>query len=214
MLIGIAGKARSGKDTFAEFLLKEFEPHGDNFIRMAFADALKSLCMESFGLTREQLYGNQKELEDKRYCKQDIKPYCSGLGKDELPSPYWTPREIMQAVGSFYRSIDYDYWVKQLDKAVKASEIKNVIITDIRHVNECKYIKENNGLLIRVLRDDIEEIHGMTHESETALNDYKNFDIEIFNNGDLADLNVAARNITKAVKLLEEKIVKGETYNG
>jgi len=214
MLIGIAGKARSGKDTFAEFLLKEFEPHGIRFIKAAFADALKKLCMDSFGLTTEQLYGNQKEISDKRYRNHYISPINCGLGLTELPSGYWTPREIMQAVGSFYRSIDYDYWVKQLDKTVKVSELNNVIVTDIRHVNECRYIKDNDGLLIKVVREGTEVIHGMEHESETALDNYKQFDIEIFNNGDLADLNVAVRNIVKAIILLEEKIVKGEVYNG
>ena len=64
MIIGICGKAGSGKDTAADFLVKN---HG--FVKVAFADVLKRICKEVFDFSDEQLWGpSEKRNEpDKRY---------------------------------------------------------------------------------------------------------------------------------------------------
>ena len=202
MIIGIAGKARSGKDQFADYLVEVFEKvHDKFFMKAAFATSLKYMCMESFDLSPSQVYRDKKEVPDLRYPKD-------GVGVSSNPSDYWTPREIMQALGSFYRSIDYDFWVKQTDKEIKSLSsrvdedgfrISGFIITDVRHVNECEYVKKN-GILIKVIRPDADEIHGMDHESETALDnkpaDY--FDITVENSGTLKDLLETAHEVAGA----------------
>ena len=129
----------------------------------------------------------------------------------------------MQELGSFYRKIRGDYWVYSLDKMIKdfmgrepKNRIDNFIITDVRHVNECEYVKNNKGVLIKIVRPDIQEIHGMQHESETALDDRPEdyFDIIIHNNGTLEDLRTAAKDATDAVITMKKMINKGEVYNG
>lgn len=58
MIIGISGKARSGKDTFADFLVDIFYTRFNRkFELMAFADELKYLCKIQFDLSYEQLWG-------------------------------------------------------------------------------------------------------------------------------------------------------------
>ena len=120
MIVGISGKARSGKDTFAEMLAGELNKVSyPPFVMMAFAHELKTKCQEAFDLTFEQLWGDDKEKEDSRYKKQP--KYMGGVrsDKDELPSPYWTAREIMQDFGAFYRTIDSQFWIKNLFKVAK-----------------------------------------------------------------------------------------------
>ena len=51
-LLGICGKAGSGKDTAAAYLI---EKHG--FVKLAFADPLKRFAKGVFGFTSEQLWG-------------------------------------------------------------------------------------------------------------------------------------------------------------
>lgn len=51
MIIAMSGKMGSGKDTGVEYLIKNY-----GFKRMAFADDLKYMCMNSFGLTYEQCF--------------------------------------------------------------------------------------------------------------------------------------------------------------
>ena len=46
-LIGLMGKSKSGKDTAGQMLV-EHDPRG---ITLAFADKLKEVCMDLFGLT-------------------------------------------------------------------------------------------------------------------------------------------------------------------
>jgi len=216
MIIGIVGKARSGKDTFAEFLKECFEKrHNRNFEEMAFAGVLKDMCTSQFDLSWDQLYGGLKEEPDERYKKppEPTRPFCGGLGKSELPDYRWTPREIMQELGAFYRKIDYNYWVRALDKNLKELDLKDVIITDVRHVNESEYVKNNNGILIKIKRKKLQEIHGMNHESETALDDVPDdyFHIEINNAGTLEDLYDVAEDASDAIIIMENMIKKGET---
>lgn len=68
MIIGITGKAGSGKDTVADLLVKDF-----SFVKVALADELKRICMRVFNFSIEQLFGpSEKRNEpDKRYPRDD-----------------------------------------------------------------------------------------------------------------------------------------------
>jgi len=192
MIVGISGKARSGKNTFADFLVDAFY---SNFKRefelMAFADELKYLCGWHFNLSYEQLWGSAKEEIDQRYTK--------GSGG------FWTAREIMQAVGELYRSIHFDYWVEALDKAIKDSGNTDIIITDVRYPNELSYIKDNGGVLIRICRDRAPKIHGSDHPSECSLDSFSDdvFDLVIQNNKSLDDLRLIAKETAEFIIYLE-----------
>ena len=160
---------------------------------MAFADVLKKMCQEHFGLSIEQLWGNAKEIPDKKYKK---------MGLNE----YWTPREIMQEIGEFYRKIDYDFWVKILSKNIVD---KDVLITDVRYINEADFVLENKGFLIKIVRDVDNKIHGSDHGSETNLDNYTGFDLVVSNNGTLNDLKDAVINISEVLISLEKLGEKG-----
>lgn len=206
MIIGIAGKARSGKNQFAEYLAKFFkEGFQREFWFGAFADVLKNMCVNNFKLSKEQLWGNKKETIDLRFQKR---------GKGSNVPAYWTPREIMQAIGGFYRTIDYDFWVKKFDEYYNSNKNPDVIITDIRHINECEYVRANRGILIKIFRDSNEEIHGMNHESEVALDNYKDFDIYINNSGTLEELEQAAFDTVNVITSIEKYVSEGGVYHG
>jgi hypothetical protein len=214
MIIGMVGKARSGKDTFAEYLTKCLkERHQRNFKHAAFAAQLKAMCKEHFELSDDQLWEsgkNIRETPDKRFVKDESILASEYKGNTGLVE-YWTPREIMQELGGFYRRIDRDFWVKSLNLYLIGNDIKDAIITDVRHINECQYIKINKGVLIKIVRGDADEIHGMEHESETALDGMPGtyFDIEINNCGTLEDLYIAAEDSSNAIMMIENMINKG-----
>ena len=224
MIIGIHGKARSGKDRFGDYLVEIFaNRHNEFFLKVCFANQLKQMCMEHFDLSDDQLWErgkNIREVPDARFVKSGSIDDAIYMGDADLVE-YWTPREIMQELGSFYRKIRGDYWVYDLDKEIKSmmnrepkNRVDNFIITDVRHINECEYVKENNGITIRITRDSTEEIHGMDHESETALDNYNDFDIEIDNNGTLEDLYGIARSTVDTILIIERLMKRGEVYNG
>jgi hypothetical protein len=172
------------------------------------------MCQEHFELSDEQLWGDKKEVDDKRFPRYGNMQYSGGefrCGALSDPLGCWSSREIMQELGGFYRRIDRDFWVKALNLYLITNDIKDAIITDVRHINECQYIKINKGVLIKIVRKDVDEIHGMEHESETALDGFSGdyFDVEINNSGTLEDLYVAAEDTSDAIIMIENMINKG-----
>lgn len=67
MIIGLCGLAGSGKDTVADFLVKD---HG--FVKIALADPLKRVCKEVFAFTDEQLWGpsDMRNAPDERFLQR------------------------------------------------------------------------------------------------------------------------------------------------
>jgi len=187
-LIVISGKARAGKDTFGKILQAKLK---DNYFIMAFANELKRRLKKDFDLSNSQLYGDLKEVPDKRYRKPT----------DEDKVIYWTPREIMQFIGTdTFRAIDDNFWVNQLFKYVTRNNLKNVIITDGRFPTEIEAVKSRGGIHIRVDRPDAQEICGSLHSSETSLDTYDDIDFIVNNNSTITALEVIAEEIIKEIE--------------
>jgi len=199
MIIGITGKARTGKDTFAEYLAEEiYNRIKKRFVLMAYAHELKLRVQKDFDLSYEQLWGDQKEIEDRRY---KCNPYMSDSNKEN-----WTPREILQAYGEFFRSINYNFWVEHLFRTIREKEYNNVIITDVRHPNEADPVVEQGGYIIKVTSDrsDREKIHGSNHISETAMDNYSHIDFVVSNNNDLTVLRATALEVVDFISTTEK----------
>jgi len=189
MLVAINGRARSGKDTFAIMLAEElYNILRSKFVLMAFAKDLKDKVQQDFDLHYDQLWGDDKEIEDKRYIKPRI---------ENEDVQYWTAREILQEYGQFFRTIDYDFWVKSLFRTIDYKEYKNIIITDVRHRNEADAVIKRDGFLIRIVRNVDNNIHGKNHVSETSMSNYDKVDFNITNDGTLDDLRVVAKDTAK-----------------
>jgi len=179
MIIGISGKKQSGKDTLAKFLKLNYDAK-----LYAFADPLKqSICMDIFGLTYKQVYGTDDEKNALTKYKWDNlnldirKKYSSD---NIFKSGFMTAREIMQIVGTdifremFYNDIWVDTTFRKIHKDIKLINNKNniAVITDVRFVGEVERIIEENGYIIRLLRNVLND----NHSSETKLDNY-NFEI-------------------------------------
>lgn len=131
-LIAFTGRKGSGKNTAARFAGDKFG--GGEF---AFADALKNACRMIWGLSHEQVHGNQKEFVD----------------------PTWglTPRFIMQRFGTEVgRSIHRNTWIiNTLGMRIPAwwkAGVGVAYITDCRFENECAAVQQAGGVVIRIVR--------------------------------------------------------------
>ena len=215
MILGISGKARSGKDTFAEMLAKELQKQtGKAYVLMAYAHELKTRVQRDFDLSYEQLWGDEKETYDFRYPKaRGELPFCAGnrddgKGLEVLEErQHWTSREILQAYGQFFRTIYYDFWVKELFNTIKEKDYKNVIITDLRHINEVDPVVDGGGYHIRVERENKDVVHNQQHISETALDGGHRVDFRVINNWTLKELEEAAKDVVRFL-LGSEKALK------
>lgn len=188
MIIGISGKAGSGKDTAAkmlevlyanpnisyeDFVNRRYKNFADILI-VHFADALKEAAQVLFRL-------GEWEINTQEGKKTTI----NWIGK--------TVRELLQGIGQGLRdAIDFDLWVKILFANTKGWS--NYIIADVRYPNEIKAIKERNGILLRI---DRKGAGAGNHSSETALDNYKEWDVHIENNSSIEDLFEAMRIFTK-----------------
>ena len=127
-IIGIAGNARSGKDTLADNLVKILSSHGIKARKLSFANELKE-SVNSFLIEKT---GISAFTEDERE-KSLIRPFLVCWGT-----------EIM-------RSINNNIWVENLQKNLLDTQVN--IITDVRFVNELEWVKQNKGLSIMIKRE-------------------------------------------------------------
>jgi hypothetical protein len=188
IIIGIGHKKGVGKDTVANRLV---DTHG--FIRMSFADPLKEACRIIFHFTDAQLYGDLKEVVDKRWGK--------------------TPRQILQMFGSdaLRNIIDRDVWIKSLrfkiESKVLAEPTKQlkIVVPDVRFPNEAEAIKAmDGGHLWKVTRELLTNEFSF-HESEIALDHFKNWDEILINNDTMASLYQKADHLLAQITTQKER---------
>jgi hypothetical protein len=147
MIIGICGFQSSGKDTIADYLIKE---HG--FIKISFASRLKDIIAIMFGWPRDKLEGLTKE---DREWREQIDPWWSKT----LQMPHLTPRYVMQyfATDLFRNKFHPDIWVKivenELNKLIEQNTEQKIVISDCRFENEINMILRLGGKIIQVHRE-------------------------------------------------------------
>ena len=142
-LIGLVGFKQSGKSTAARYLQEKY-----GFVRHNFKDVLIAELEANFpDLLRYylHLYG---ALDTAQLFR-------------EKPEPV---RYLMMNYGTEVRRKEKSgYWVNQW--IVTPVFDNNVVTDDVRFLNEAQAIKNNGGIIIRIIRTDIRT--GGEHSSET-----------------------------------------------
>jgi len=158
IIVAFCGRLNSGKGTASKILEQEY-----GFAPMAFADPIKQIAYQLFGISKEELWG-PSEKRVKR------------------------TRAILQQLGTeFGRKFDPDVWIKQTHARLLKWEFSGidtcdllpsinvkkprVVITDLRFPNEAKLIAERwNGHVLKIERPDVQRTGAEhQHESETAI---------------------------------------------
>ena len=168
-LVGLTGYAGSGKDLIGALLAMR------GYTRIAFADAVRMEVADHIG--RQALA--PVELDEDLRCVLNDFSVSDVWSKPTTP----TMRRILQQWGTEYRrNQDQDYWVKIVDDQFKALDAP-AVITDVRHANECEWLRHRGGVLLRVRRNASND----PHSSERAI-DALAVDAEIDNTGTLQEL--------------------------
>lgn len=200
LLIGITGKAGSGKDTLCDmmcdFLLTQPANTGTYVSRFALADQLKK--------TAAAMYGVNFNIFNTRSRKEQ--PHAQLNNQ--------SPREVLQQFGTEYvrENLGEDHWIKMVEKDIQAfsqmnpepTRINVAIIPDVRFANEREWIEENSGVLIKIERTeedlDVGDIN-TEHASETeAYTDFE-YDMMVYNDDTLMHLRLHAKAILNAIGL-------------
>lgn len=229
-ILCVSGRAQAGKTTFSNYLITALkEVTGNDYILMNYADSLKKLIMDEFGLSYYQVYGEGKEIPDHRYPKRkpllvrSFENYEDGKLYEEKDL-YWTAREMMQFIGTdCFRYINNNHWVDSLFRRIKREKIENVIIADCRFPNEIGAVIDRGGYYIRITRPGFVGTSSNEHASETALSfdgsktqTVFEPDFRISNDGTLRNLKTTAQSTAVIIKhLIENSFFTGgkDEYN-
>lgn len=165
-VILVSGKARHGKDTFAELLKDTLEQKGNLVVVDRFAKYIKGY------LTSYYKWDGVTKSEAVRYKLQQL---GTEIIKEKLNYKYFHSQRLAQDFQIVEN--DFDYF----------------LVADTRFPDEIYLMKSmfpNEVITVRVQRDGV--TGGLTneqllHKSETALDHFK-FDWNIKNNGTLEDL--------------------------
>jgi hypothetical protein len=133
MIIGLTGDIGSGKDTFADYLVKKYD-----YIKYSMSDPLKLACANLFEI--------------------DINYFHDRILKESIISDKinYTPRNIMRIVGT---EVTRDHFPNHFSKImdIKISNLMitnpkcNIVIPDIRFEDEYDIIKKHNGVIINIV---------------------------------------------------------------
>lgn len=181
VLIGLTGKAGTGKDTVGNYIRDTY-----GFQTLSFAGPLKKGVSALFDIPMETLFSRtEKEQTDPRYNR--------------------SPRELLQWLGTdvLRDQVDKDFFVKhmgwRLDR-ILLEEGGQVVVTDVRFDNEAEVVRAYGGQVWRVdasLRLPQSCLIGQAqnHETEKGISSFY-VDKVLDNNGDLTALK---RNIDELV---------------
>lgn len=134
-LIGIAGRAGSGKSTMARLVRLQFGQSDMVKFAAPLKAATRALLIHQ-GFTADEakraIEGDLKRLPDDR---------VGGL----------TPTQIMQAIGNGVREdLDSEVWVRMARQRVAVSPAPVIIIDDVRYANEAAAVRQMGGRVVMI----------------------------------------------------------------
>ena len=210
MIVGISGKARSGKDELAKIAVAEFGARQTSFAMTLKREVAGFLLKYSVEWDDRHLFGSQQDKEcnlrlldlaDVVAEFPEFKEFAELYGDTEwFPDVLvFTPRALMQWWGTeFRRAQDENYWVTQT-LAVASKEPGLWVISDCRFPNEAAAIRAAGGVLVRIDRPDGPIPSNPDHPSETGLDDWPSWDIMISNSDTLATYHAMCRGTMERV---------------
>ena len=184
-IIGITGKAGSGKDTAADFIK---EVHIKSQVT-SFAKVLKEAASIITGL--DPFY-----FDSRNPAREEVHPK---IGK--------SPRQILKLLGTECARdiLDENVWVNHVkDEYLSAKtsyqNIEYFVITDVRFNNEAEWIIENGGSIIQIERNVPNDRRtDSRHATESGiLNSYINH--RVLNYGTLEEFNLNTLRIIDLIK--------------
>lgn len=146
-IIGLCGLIGSGKDTVAISLAN------DGYIQLSFAAELKRIVAQIFNLDINLLLGVS---DISREYREQI-----------IPRIGVSPRALLRQTGEAMRKIHPKVWVDHVEKEMMefiALGHRKFVISDVRHLNEYRFVRNCGGLMGEITNGDKPEWVMSMHE--------------------------------------------------
>ena len=164
MIVGLSGKQRSGKDTYADHLIKQ-----NKAIKVSFATPLKQIAL-MFGMTKDMPKGRQFLQE------------LGAFGRKNMYQKFWADKGYEEAkrMESLHP-----------DKVIFLTDVRYTWEADLLKKNGHLLYRIEAKKDQRILRGDVTSEY---HISEVDLDDYPHFRGVFFNNGTLEEFTFQVDN--------------------
>ena len=197
IIIAIAGKKYTGKNTFGRFLQKALKEQSIETELVSFAGSIKEVVSLMTGIKNLESYKELqiKELvEYKEYSTPDYLVPLENLSKRDL---------MIKTAEALSGVFGKESFAKKL---LSDNKDNNIIITDLRFKHEYNMLKEKGAFLIKVTRNSLQSTSN--HISEVDLDNLEEdaFDFIIENDSSKEDLEDMAINVANYIgKISAEK---------
>src|SRR5271166_5111492 len=140
-VIGVAGRAKVGKDTVGRFIIGA----GAGRYTYALAEPIRNMLFAGFGVDLRS-------------------PYWASRKEEPIPAFGKSPREMLQTLGTEWgrTHIGEGVWILLAQEKL-LNMGGGMVITDIRFPNEAAWVRRMGGTVVHVLRD-VPAVHA--HSSE------------------------------------------------
>lgn len=194
----LAGRAGAGKDTVAAILKEEAlgRPASEQWFPMGFAEPLKVMAHDILCSLFPHAEIKEAMFHDRELKEKAIVDPTSGAPLEFMDGEL-TPRKFLQFLGTDVcrKSLGTGVWVAALIQRAKACP-GHVVVTDARFPDELDSASEaftaaGFTCVRSVLVDRPGSVAGTVsaaHASETALQNYANYNAILRNHGDLGSL--------------------------
>lgn len=149
LLIGLTGRANSGKSTVAAYLDMAFGCE-----QIAFADPIVDMIGALF---------HAAGIDGAWMVERDLKEQPTALG--------FSYRHLAQTLGTDWGRLKLapDFWLRVARHKLDSPELHgtNVVISDVRFPNEAELITQRGGVVVRVVRDMSYQVRRHVSEAHT-----------------------------------------------
>lgn len=152
-IVGMAGKAGSGKDTAAEYISEALRARSRKTASFAFADPIRTMLL-ALGVPIAAMVERKKK---------------------ELPMPEFggaSYRQMAQTLGTEWGRgcMGNSFWVSRMASRVEHEQqrapLDFILITDVRFPNEADWIRSQGGVVVQVERPSAKPVRD--HVSEVV----------------------------------------------
>jgi hypothetical protein len=135
-LVGLAGYARAGKDTLADYLVAQ-----KGFVKVSFAENLREFARAVDPFLSKDIKESYAEL-------------ISSLGYEEAKKLPQVRLFLINIGESMRNIIDPKIWIKTISLSAP-----KIVVSDVRYPNEAKFLQKLGGVVIKIVRKDNQPAH-------------------------------------------------------
>lgn len=172
---------------------------------IAFADQLKTICSTIFGIPVDRFYNNKSNAWiciNKDFHYTEVRPdnvisaenyYYNYIEYKNSDNEYYLSlRDVLVYIGTYVlqQNVNKDIFTNIVENTIKGISAHNdileyIIVTDIRFEHELEYIKNHNGVTIKITNPNIEALDNI---AEHSMDEYEEYDFYIENDGTYDEL--------------------------